>query len=707
MEYFLIKESGYKILFSYNELLLNVNIRDNIVKRTNKFRFTSIDISFEDSFSKYISNFKDLIKKIQNKIIFIEIKENFPSIFQTDLDKKSNIKYIELDIINKDNNSNKQESIISRKIYSLNVEYYLTKGIYHQRLNTKPFLSFITKDYFNIQDILELIDKENILSNYIIDDFRYFNNEKGMFQIIKDENIQISEKLILEFHIHEKIDIFSHNIKLAQKYYEKEIIRIQNKINKLTDISQQYDLIYLYASPIILNGNFKESNSPISYMDEIRIILKLMKESKKKFNCKFECINEHLLEDIIINNKTKILHISSHGNFEEKDKYSLVVENLKKFGQKQLINYNNLKFILEKGKLNVTKIDLVIVSTCYSEDFGKLFLEYGAKNVIYTRRKTELSDDISVCFVKYFYQNLVKGKAIEDSYKEAMKLLKLDDEIILINKKGCCCTHYHKKNCLLFEPIRKNEVHNNIHADKSESCKCNYTEPNFHNKDCEYYKKLKNKLNKEKEYLKDYDESGKVNIMCCCDRTIEHNEINKIIYEKNPNDTDKYFSFDSNEDGDISIDSNIRFHFDSEKYIFILGRKNIMGKIFNHINANEENYSVLYGEKELLKTDFAESLCVYLNERKIIYDYEKFSINNQFDVDYLKYKINKDSEIIKNMESKMKKIKIIKFDFYNDIEQMKEFLNDIYQNIRNEKIKRRIYFIFIIDVKIENKKEVE
>jgi hypothetical protein len=42
-------------------------------------------------------------------------------------------------------------------------------------------------------------------------------------------------------------------------------------------------------------------------------------------NIKFECINEDVLEDIIINNKTKILHISSHGNFEEEDKYSLVV----------------------------------------------------------------------------------------------------------------------------------------------------------------------------------------------------------------------------------------------------------------------------------------------------------------------------------------------------------------------------------------------
>jgi len=36
-----------------------------------------------------------------------------------------------------------------------------------------------------------------------------------------------------------------------------------------------------------------------------------------------------------------------------------------------------------------------------------------------------------------------------------------------------------------------------------------------------------------------------------------------------------------------------------------LGRRNIIGKIFNKI-MNNENYVILYGEKDLLKTDFAE-----------------------------------------------------------------------------------------------------
>ena len=63
-------------------------------------------------------------------------------------------------------------------------------------------------------------------------------------------------------------------------------------------------------------------------MEEIKIISKLMKNNGKKFNCKFECANDEVLRDILLKNKTKILHISGHGIYD--GKYSLILENLKK-----------------------------------------------------------------------------------------------------------------------------------------------------------------------------------------------------------------------------------------------------------------------------------------------------------------------------------------------------------------------------------------
>ena len=97
-----------------------------------------------------------------------------------------------MNLIKENNELNRTEIIISRKIYVLNVGYYITKDISYQRVNSKPFLSYITKDDINREDILKLIDKEKIINDYIIDDFRYYNNEKRVFQTLKNENIKIN-----------------------------------------------------------------------------------------------------------------------------------------------------------------------------------------------------------------------------------------------------------------------------------------------------------------------------------------------------------------------------------------------------------------------------------------------------------------------------------------------------------------------------------
>ena len=426
------------------------------------------------------------------------------------------------------------------------------------------------------------------------------------------------------------------NLKLSNKYINKEIINLKYRFNKLSDATKPYDLIYLYASPIVLNEYNLESESPISYMEEIRIIIDLMIHSKKQFNCKFECINENVLRDNLINNKTKILHISAHGEYD--GKYSLVVENLKKNGQKKKITINTLDFILQSACINLNHIDLVIVSTCYSETFGKKFLEYGAKNVIYINGLTEVIDRISVLFVKYFYQKLLEGKTIEESYENTIKEMKSDEEIILLNKNSCCCNHYHKPDCLLKQKLFRDKIHNTIHYKIEKQCKCDYEQPNYHDKSCSYYYELLKDSLLKCEFNKIKKKSDK-NITCCCHENIQHNEILKILYKSNNKNFGYISPFNLNSIGKLFIKSNISFYFDKGKYIYTLGRKNIMGKIFNNIQENGK-YIFLLGEKELLKTYLAESLCVYLYERKIINSYVIFRINSEFDFDYMIYKIN-------------------------------------------------------------------
>ena len=702
MECFSKRISGYQFIFIYNKNLIKVYIRDNLNKDR---KFSPIKIKYEDNAKNFISNFEDLFDLINKNIIKIKIKEHLSPISQPNSNEAMNIKYIELNFINEDIFTKKAITILSCKIYMLNVEYYVTKGVLHQRINSKPFLSYLTKDFFNKEDIFDLINREKILTEYILDDIKYFNNEKNLFQIITNENIKFGEKLILEFHILEKKCNLSMNLKLAKEYFENEIIKIKNKINKLTDSSKKYDLIYLYASPIInisSKGDLLDCESPISYMNEIRIILELMKNNRKQFNCKFECIDEKVLEDVIINNKTKILHISSHGAFNGKN-YSLIIENLRKYGERKAIDYNKLEMILKSGDINIKKIDLVILTTCYSEDFGKLFLKYGAKNVIYLNRETEVLVRISVLFVKYFYQNMLEGKSIEESYIKTLELMELNKEIIKYNDESCCCNHYHLDKCELRDSDNRKYIHKNIHLKKIEICKCNYKMSNYHKDDCEYAKLFENDIinkgtNKEINPKQKIRKDNNLKIMCCCNNSIQHNEILKIIYEtRDYNSYIKLFKLNGN--GELNINSTIKFYYDNEKFSFTLGRRDIIGKIFNKI-MNNENYVILYGEKDLLKTDFAESLCVYLYERKIISDYEIFKINNEFDFEYMKEQLRENN----NKNNIKKNVKIIKFNFDIESEDYKKSFDYLY-NIYDEFCcmnNNDYYFIFIFDTEDNN-----
>ena len=673
MENFIINESGYKIIFLYNESLLNIFIKE----RKNKIKFAPIKVPFQEYFKKYISNFEDLINQINQKRIFIEIKE--PS-------NSRNINYLILNIKNINN-----QNLLSIEINVLNIEYYLVNPTNYQRLNTNPFISYIKKDLINIDDVLEIIDNEKILNQYNIINFKYFDKQKGAFQIINKEKISIGNKIILEYFITEKKDLFINNLIWTKKYIEKEIIKLIKKVNIFDDITRKYDLIFLYASPIIVDDNYNESESPISYMEEIRIIIDLMKKKNKQFNCKFECINEIALKKIIAKNKTKILHISAHGKYDDKNKYNLVVENLQKNGKNQLIDINSLDLLLNSGKINIRQFDLIILSTCYSENFAKKFLEYGAKNVIYIHGLTEVYDQIIILFVKYFYENLIEGDTIEKSFIKAKESMKINPQVIYLNKNSCCCIHYHKKECKL--KLDEQKFHDRIHIKKGEKCNCKYELYNQHDKNCEYYNLLIEKLSDTKKIK----EENNKRIICCCDKEdiIEHNELEKIIYSNNNSDNGNISPFKFNKKGKLYINSTIKFNFDKDKYIFIKGRKNVMGRIFNNI-INNGKYSFFLGDKELLKCELAESLCVYLIERKIINDYEMFKINSNFDFIYMNNKI--DEFNYKNSKNNLKNIMIIKFEIDHskeeDIKITIKYLTKIYTKYCNN---NKLYFIFIFD----------
>ena len=654
MECFKIIQNNYKIYFFQSHFYLNINIKVQKKEEKAVNKFKPFEINLRDNFNDFSSNFEDFIKHIKEKNIIILLEEIL------DINKIL-IKYLNFKLIKKDSNETKE--LISKKIYALNIEYYLTKNSNHKRINSLPFLAHIKNDFFNIEDIIDLLYEENILQIYNIDEYKYFNNELGCFIDIKDDYIKIKEKLILEFHISGRKNIIKYNLNQTKKYFDEEIITMKYRIKEFLDIITKYDLIFLYASPIIKNENFEELNAPISYMEETREIIKLMNYNGKKLNLKFECANDKIFEDILRNNRTKILHISAHGAYN--GEYSLVLENLEKNGQIFELNMNKLKNILNLYKDNISQMDLVFVSTCYSQDLAEYFKECGAKNVIYILRKTEIIQDIDILFTKYFYKNLFEGKSIKKSFENAKIELESNDKIKEINFNSCCCNHYHKKDCL----SHKYDFHNkhNKNQDKIE-CFCrDKSQPNFHNKNCKYYndfiKYLDNKsIDKDKIKI---NEEEYINKICCCDLNIEHNEFEKIKFDSRLKEYENIKFFKNNKKGKSIIKSTLSFYYNYKKYNSIKGRRGLMGKIFSNIINNGE-YVILFGEKNLGKIDFTESLCVFLYERKKIKSYKIFRIYSEIDFKYMECILNKRNKYNNNTYIN-KFIIIIKFDNENDI----------------------------------------
>ena len=534
-----------------------------------------------------------------------------------------------------------------------------------------------------------------------------------------------------------------NGIKNDDNKFTQEILNLNERLNKYSQNVVNYDLIYLYASPIV-NNNF-EDEKPISYREEISIILDILDKKEKKFNCLFECMSQKVLREILINKKTKILHISSHGILKNKDKdedknknkeidknkekekdkdkdkekdknkesveFSLVLENLEKFGEKQIVNEESLKYLLKCFSHKIKPIEGVILSTCYSGGFAELFFKHKPKNVIYIDKKTEIGDFTSVKFAKYFYEELFEGVPVEECYKITIKKLRSDLDILSFPLDRCCCYHFHSNTCLFkdknTEKMLKTDFHKKYHK-KSDKCKCKYKQCHIHDINCDIVKEIKNDPEVGNYEIK---ESGDIVKICCCDASISHNEISKFkIWSRkdDENEGEKLKNnklvniFKYNIKGKIQVNENVCTDFIAKKYYSIIGRKVLVRDIFEFIskNNNDNFFIILFGEKGLQKRNFAESTCVYLLERRIIYKYKIYLIDSEFGYENMKENIY----VNENKNSNKKSVKIIKFIRINNTKELIEKIQKINKDFQDYK---NLFFIILYDLIDLNEKNLQ
>jgi CHAT domain-containing protein len=281
------------------------------------------------------------------------------------------------------------------------------------------------------------------------------------------------------------VDSFNSELERKNNHLSNTI----TKLKKIINVNEQnFYLIYLYAAPLLKKYG-GETNSPINYRKEIKSIVNIFNKTGNAYNCLFECANERLFTDILRNSNMKVLHISSHGEINKENKYSLILEDNT---QKQDINSDQLENILKINSSKIENIDLVFVSTCYSEELGELFLKYGAKNVIYITSETPISNIASLKFTELFYQELVNNNSVKDSFDRAKEKLEADREVIYKNKNKCCCSHKHADNCYIKNKNsnRRSDTHKNFHK---KECFCHFSEFHIHKLNCPFYEKVKKK----------------------------------------------------------------------------------------------------------------------------------------------------------------------------------------------------------------------
>ena len=113
-----------------------------------------------------------------------------------------------------------------------------------------------------------------------------------------------------------------------------------------------------------------------------------------------------------ISHQCRILHYSGHG-FPS----YLAFEDENSIGDTHMLRDTALRYISEM------QLEFVFTSACHSESVGAAFVSSGVPHVVSIDTKFEVSDEGAMTFTKYFYEALLCGRTIRDSFKLAKQSL--------------------------------------------------------------------------------------------------------------------------------------------------------------------------------------------------------------------------------------------------------------------------------------------
>ncbi|ETO16283.1 hypothetical protein RFI_21070 [Reticulomyxa filosa] len=190
---------------------------------------------------------------------------------------------------------------------------------------------------------------------------------------------------------------------------------------------QQLDIAVLHSSPLDAGDAFLD-------LEEERHSLETMfGRCEQPLGVFFGVLTEQSLISCI-QRGAKILHISGHGSNAQ----TLQVQD--HWGGMNTISANVIRQALEETS---SQLVLVFVSTCFSEQVAKAFVEVGVPNVVAVHSLVQINNKTAMEFALNFYQNLLgQKKTVVESFKNARAVFYY------------YCYHYYYY-CYLFDYLSK------------------------------------------------------------------------------------------------------------------------------------------------------------------------------------------------------------------------------------------------------------
>lgn len=431
------------------------------------------------------------------------------------------------------------------------------------------------------------------------------------------------------------------------------------RVDKKNEEYEKYlDFGILYSEPLVSYDVINQRNprattnspidhQPVDFVGECNMILNIVKELNKNLNIVLKCLtSDSLLE--LINAKPKILHLICHGDIDvTTGEYYIECENLR--AELLPLGSKKLQELLTNNE-NISKIKLIFINACHSQQIAQLFLDLGVECVVSIQKDSKIVDHISKDFAQYFFSSLLDGSEIEHAFVKATQLVTLNYNNNENEFHSCCCAHLHKEHCSWYSYARENGNYpaHLKHIPRYTECKCPNAYKNIHMMNCPWASNFMQQFMNVDDSIS-YEIIGDQRFICCCSSELPHNETMKfkIMYKNSQTVIGKNIIFPKNKIKNTNKHLINNDYFGNKQFFVnkTIGFNRYLQKMFNYFVNEGGKVALVKGERGSGKSSLVKHFANYCKERN------KFNFVKLFEFEGVNSLINLSSNIESYLDS--------------------------------------------------------